>query len=539
MSGPPPPSSHNSYTQRHTPQGWAVVQTPEDSREGPSLGVNSPGPSICPIFSSSTPVTAFPHPFCSEHFLSGLGDSHRNASVSSFGRHDSAGSGLSQNSGQGDSAPSVASSVGSGGGRKVSRPLGALRTSTSVPNFFQSKRVSLLKKKTLSSGERLSREGAFWGGDLFETEEDSAQTPCSPRTSGLLSAATLNRSTSHSSGLPSAVCALPGNSAKGGSGSLQRGPSPSSTPLTQSAPASSSSSWKSSFFSRKQSGKLVGLGGELGGSCPDLVALEAAASPLGGSRTESEAHTPSSIEKDLTSFPDSVSTEESYPAVTLAGLVPPTGLSYEGGMGMRSRFSQVKSYPSFSSFQQSGFTTTSPPPSLSRIQASELEQSPLAQYPGKVELPSSMWAHRPSRGRVSRSSESQASASLSSKAPAPWTPPQKHNAPFSGLSRRLSIRKLRPAASSPRGVSSGSGEGVGGGGVLRQDSNESDYGNFDKNALRVGDISAVPEEVPAQVDSAYSNSTGGSDVSSDGESTSKLADIPAPSFHVAPRGASP
>lgn len=128
----------------------------------------------------------------------------------------------------------------------------------------------------------------------------------------------------------------------------------------------------------------------------------------------------------------------------------------------------------------------------------------MAQYPGTVELPSSMWAHRPPRSRISTSSEFQTSGSVPSKASAPSTSPQKHNPTFSGLSRRLSIRKLRPSASSPRGAGNGGGEGVDAGVVLRQDSSETDYGNFDKNALRVGDISAVPEEVPAQVDSAYS-----------------------------------
>ncbi|PFH36683.1 hypothetical protein BESB_048750 [Besnoitia besnoiti] len=539
---PRPPAPSNPWedrTRRPVPQGWAVVQTPEDVRH-PSTGHAAPGypacgPSITPLFAPAATGVG-PRPFCAEAFLSvGPVDSHRNSSAGSIHQHDSAGSGLFHGDGAG-SPPAVApGESGSGRPLRPQKSLGSLRTSTSVPHFFHSKAASLLKKKREgheTTRHGVTREGGFWGEleDEDDEAEDEKEKTSSPRPPSTFSVPLLVVASPSRAGPSLSLGGLSGTPSPPSSHRSAEGSTPAQSGSGQSGAAgksaSSGLSLRRSFF-QKSAGRTLSLLGSAGGSCPDFFAqnkgvsnLSPAASVAGENDSVASS---SSVGKDLCLLGGGYeeSPPSSVPTLSAAG-VPPGVLQnrFGGASGMR----QVQSFPSLAGFQSPAEPSPSPPPSLSRIQASELEQTV------GTELGPSLAAHRrraageavPSPAWPSSHASSSSSALSSAASSAPPQPQQsRHSVNISAISRRLSMLKLRAssAASSAAPASSGAkgGKAAEAGGRQRSAAEDardtsglfvsrkgSDFG-FDVNALRVGEVSAVPEEVNGNDESGGSS----------------------------------
>ncbi|CBZ50905.1 putative ppg3 [Neospora caninum Liverpool] len=520
---PPPLSPRDDRARRAVPQGWAVVQTPDSP---PTLSHGTPGypasgPSITPIFFPSAAGNTCPRPFCAEAFLSASPVDSHNSSTGSFQRRDSVSSGFSQAESSG--SPSVSGSMEQGGrfGRSQ-KPLSGLRTSVSVPNFFHAKPTSLLRKKgrDMDATGSVAREGAFWG-DLLDDENEKPATPgleaasypvppagprpigASPSLSGALSA------------LSSAPSPL--SSHRSGDGHAPLGAEKQTA--DKRLPG-----YRRSFF-QKPLGLTLSKLGSRGESCPDffaqnkgLVRVSSAASVAGEGDSVSSS---SSVGTDLSQH-GGVSEEPTAPVPVLLGVPSAASAAVPtifGGSTLR----QVHSSPSLQGASPVPTPTTCPPPSLSRIQASELEQSI------DTEFLSSLSARR---------------LRLSAGPPNPPARPslpsgnlqlqQNRQGNLGAISRRLSIRQLVQRSSAalgppaqPRIASRGATGDEGSSarpagdrpGTARFAASPRDaHPGFDEDALRVGEVSAVPEEVNVQEESGSSHGSSPEDGVSDDDS---------------------
>ncbi|KEP62127.1 UNVERIFIED_CONTAM: hypothetical protein HHA_265460 [Hammondia hammondi] len=506
---PPRISSMEDRAKRPDPQGWAVVQTPESTA---ALGHGTPGypaagPSITPIFSSAA-GNAGPRPFCAEAFLSlSPVESQHNSSAGSFQRRDSVSSGFSQ--GESTGSPSVSGSLEQASRPSRSqKPLSSLRTSVSVPNFFHAKPTSLLRKKCRESDACVSvaREGAFWGDFLDDDDKDtSSPTPGSGSVRPLHASPSLSGLSGTPSPLPShrsaEGCAAPSGSdskpeRKGSSGSFSR----------------------RSFF-QKPLRRTLSKFGTRGESCPDFYAqnrgtltLSPAASFAGEGESLSSS---SSVGTDLSQLAGEEPSTASVPVLSGVSSAASVPVIF-GGASIH----QVRSSPSLQGIPPVAPSTTCPPPSLSRIQASELEQTI------GTEFLSSLSARR---------------LRLASEAAPPtrptfpgWTqqPQSRQTGTRGSISRRLSIRQLVQRSSSVHAPQATAAFAKGGEGPNalqavgdrpqgsgRFGACDSDPG-FDADALRVGEVSAVPEEVNGHEESGSSHgSSPESEGLSDGDGT--------------------